>query len=188
MKLMKRSVSVILAFLMIFGSMTVLASAALGDGQQNTASFDTKFYRNVNGEWVETTKAARGEALKVRVKLNTDFVMGASTIFWLYSKKNLVLNPTDYTVGGVTGSYNVNSNVTLKGDFICMDSSDYGNRLIEYGYLPEGIFDTHGYFLLTLFSGSAMKLVKDEWTLSMISMLQTMLTDQHNFISRHLAL
>ena len=164
MKLMKRSVSVILAFLMIFGSMTVLASAALGDGQQNTASFDTKFYRNVNGEWVETTKAARGEALKVRVKLNTDFVMGASTIFWLYSKKNLVLNPTDYTVGGVTGSYNVNSNVTLKGDFICMDSSDYGNRLIEYGYLPEGIFDTHGYFLLTLFSGSAMKLVKDEWT------------------------
>ena len=149
---------------MIFGSMTVLASAALGDGQQNTASFDTKFYRNVNGEWVETTKAARGEALKVRVKLNTDFVMGASTIFWLYSKKNLVLNPTDYTVGGVTGSYNVNSNVTLKGDFICMDSSDYGNRLIEYGYLPEGIFDTHGYFLLTLFSGSAMKLVKDEWT------------------------
>ena len=164
MKLMKRSVSVILAFLMIFGSMTVLASAALGDGQQNTASFDTKFYRNVNGEWVETTKAARGEALKVRVKLNTDFVMGASTIFWLYSKKNLVLNPTDYTVGGVTGSYNVNSNVTLKGDFICMDSSDYGNRLIESGYLPEGIFDTHGYFLLTLFSGSAMKLVKDEWT------------------------
>ena len=164
MKLVKRSVSVILAFLMIFGSMTVLASAALGDGQQNTASFDTKFYRNVDGEWVETTKAARGEALKVRVKLNTDFVMGSSTIFWLYSKKNLVLNPTGYTAGGVTGSYNVNSNVTLKGDFICMDSSDYGYRLIEYGYLPEGVFDNNGYIHLTLFSGTAMKLVKDEWT------------------------
>ena len=164
MKLMKRSVSVILAFLMIFGSMTVLASAALGDGQQNTASFDTKFYRNVNGEWVETTKAARGEALKVRVKLNTDFVMGASTVFWLYSKKNLVLNPTGYTAGGVTGSYNVNSNVTLKGDFICMDSSDYGYRLIAAGYLPEGVFDNNGYIHLTLFSGTAMKLVKDEWT------------------------
>lgn len=89
MKLMKRSVSVILAFLMIFGSMTVLASAALGDGQQNTASFDTKFYRNVNGEWVETTKAARGEALKVRVKLNTDFVMGASTIFGFTARRIL---------------------------------------------------------------------------------------------------
>ena len=164
MKLVKRSVSVILAFLMIFGSMTVLASAALGDGQQNTASFDTKFYRNVDGEWVETTKAARGEALKVRVKLNTDFVMGSSTIFWLYSKKNLVLNPTGYTAGGVTGSYNVNSNVTLKGDFICMDSSDYGYRLIEYGYLPEGVFDNNGYIHLILFSGTAMKLVKDEWT------------------------
>ena len=164
MKFLKRSVSVVLAFLMIFGSMTILASAQLGDGQQNTVSFDTKFYRNVNGEWVETTKAARGEALKVRVKLNTDFVMGSSTIFWLYSKKNLILNPTGYSSGVGTGSYVVNSNITLKGDFICKDSSDYGDSLIEYGYLPEGVFDTNGYILLTIYSGTATKLVKDDWT------------------------
>lgn len=64
MKLMKRSVSVILAFLMIFGSMTVLASAALGDGQQNTASFDTKFYRNVMVNGLRQQKLQEAKLLR----------------------------------------------------------------------------------------------------------------------------
>ena len=77
MKLLKRSVSIALAFLMIFGSMSVLASAALGDGTRSTITFDTKFYRNNGSEWVETTKAARGDEIKVRVKANTAFVVAA---------------------------------------------------------------------------------------------------------------
>ena len=164
MKILKRTVSIALAFLMIFGSMSVLASATLGDGNRNSATFDTKFYRNNGTEWVETTKAARGEDIKVRVKLNTDFVVGSSTLFWLFSKKNIKFNPTGYAVGGAPGFYVAETNISAKGDFTCLDSSAYGYNLIEYGYLPEGTFDTYGYLHLQLISGEATMPKNDDWT------------------------
>ena len=164
MKILKRTVSIALAFLMIFGSMSVLASATLGDGNRNSATFDTKFYRNNGTEWVETTKAARGEDIKVRVKLNTDFVVGSSTLFWLFSKNNIKFNPTGYAVGGAPGFYVAETNISAKGDFTCLDSSAYGYNLIEYGYLPEGTFDTYGYLHLQLISGEATMPKNDDWT------------------------
>ena len=100
MKVMKRSLSVVLAFLMIFGSMSILASAALNDGTRSTISYDTKFYRYNGSEWVETTKAARGESIKVRAFLKTDFVLGTGNSFWLFSKKNIKINTTVYASGG----------------------------------------------------------------------------------------
>ena len=144
--------------------MSVLASATLGDGNRNSATFDTKFYRNNGTEWVETTKAARGEDIKVRVKLNTDFVVGSSTLFWLFSKNNIKFNPTGYAVGGAPGFYVAETNISAKGDFTCLDSSAYGYNLIEYGYLPEGTFDTYGYLHLQLISGEATMPKNDDWT------------------------
>ena len=64
MKLFKKSVSVFLALLMIFGSVSLLATAA--DAEFNW-SVDTKFYRYDGAEWVETTKAKKGESVKARI-------------------------------------------------------------------------------------------------------------------------
>ncbi len=165
MKYLKRTVSVALAFLMLFSSMSVLASAVIGDGNRNTVAFDTKFYRKSGTEWVETTKAARGEQLKVRITMNTDFVCGSSTIFWLFSKNNLILDTSGYTVGGATGSYNVTSNISCKGDFVTYtEATNYAKVLMEKGFLPEDTFENYGYIYLTLFTGEATKISADDWT------------------------
>ena len=164
MKFLKRTVSLVLAFLMLFTSMSVLASAEIGDGNRNTVVFDTKFYRKSGTEWVETTKAARGEKLKARITMNTDFVCGASTIFWLFNKNNLVLDPSGYTAGGSTGSYNVTSNISCKGDFVCVtEKNSYAEVLINNGSLPANVFETYGYIYLTIFIGEATKIPADDW-------------------------
>ena len=164
MKLLKRSVSIALAFLMIFGSMSVLASAALGDGTRSTITFDTKFYRNNGSEWVETTKAARGDEIKVRVKANTDFVVAASTFFWLYSKKNIKINTSEYEVGGAPNYFVGPTNVTAKGDFTCLETGPYGDLMVEYGYLPADTFDTYGYLFFQMSTGSPAKFNNTDWT------------------------
>ena len=149
---------------MIFGSMSVLASAALGDGTRSTITFDTKFYRNNGSEWVETTKAARGDEIKVRVKANTDFVVAASTFFWLYSKKNIKINTSEYEVGGAPNYFVGPTNVTAKGDFICLETGPYGDLMVEYGYLPADTFDTYGYLFFQMSTGSPAKFNNTDWT------------------------
>ena len=149
---------------MIFGSMSVLASAALGDGTRSTITFDTKFYRNNGSEWVETTKAARGDEIKVRVKANTDFVVAASTFFWLYSKKNIKINTSEYEVGGAPNYFVGPTNVTAKGDFTCLETGPYGDLMVEYGYLPADTFDTYGYLFFQMSTGSPAKFNNTDWT------------------------
>ena len=166
MKVMKRSLSVVLAFLMIFGSMSILASAALNDGTRSTISYDTKFYRYNGSEWVETTKAARGESIKVRAFLKTDFVLGTGNSFWLFSKKNIKINTTGYASGGAEDWYTQTVNVPQEGIFTCMEKGPIGDLMVdpEYGYLPADTFDTYGYLLATQISGNVGKLVKDDWS------------------------
>ena len=166
MKVMKRSLSVVLAFLMIFGSMSILASAALNDGTRSTISYDTKFYRYNGSEWVETTKAARGESIKVRAFLKTDFVLGTGNSFWLFSKKNIKINTTGYASGGAEDWYTQTVNVPQEGIFTCMETGPIGDLMVdpEYGYLPADTFDTYGYLLATQISGNVGKLVKDDWS------------------------
>ena len=107
MKLFKRSVAVFLAVLVAFGSFAMLASAeALYNWE-----LDTKFYRmqrnadgfivdkdgnviaDANDEliagaepvWIEADgRAAKGEAVKARVFLKTDFAFATSQFFFFY--------------------------------------------------------------------------------------------------------
>ena len=163
MKLLKRSVSIALAFLMIFGSMSVLASAALGDGNRSTITFDTKFYRNNGSEWVETTKAARGDHIKVRVISNTDFTVASSMFFWLYSKNNIQIDTSEYEAGSANNFYIGPTNVTAKGEFTCLETGPYGDLMVEYEYLPADTFETNGYLLYLLSTGSPAKFDTNDW-------------------------
>ena len=165
MKFLKRSVSVALAFLMIFGSMSVIASATLGDGKQTSITFDTKFYRYNGTEWVQTTKAARGEEIKVRSNINSDFIMGSSTFFWLYSKHSIVFDSSKHEPDGNDYIGIVNSPIKNTGVFRCLETGPYGDLMVEYGYLPADTFDTYGYLFYQQDGGTPSVFNTEDWSL-----------------------
>ncbi|MBQ2847778.1 MAG: InlB B-repeat-containing protein [Clostridia bacterium] len=78
---LKKSLALLLAFVMIFSSMSVAASAADGElatSTKESATFTVKFFRqNSDGEWVETTKAAPGDHVKARAYVSTNFATHA---------------------------------------------------------------------------------------------------------------
>ena len=108
MKLFKKSVSVFLAILMIFGSVSLLATAA--DKADYNWEIDTKFYRYDGTEWVETTKAARGESVKARVFMKTDFQFGPTDLFFFYPSTFLTHDTSTYDAGSFSGGYAIRFN------------------------------------------------------------------------------
>ena len=175
MKLMKRTVSVFLAILMLLGSFSVLASATVVDGYGDTITFDIKFYRNTGTEdapvWTETTKAAPGESIRARFFIDTDYVFGASTIFFLYDKNAIVMDTTNYvqpslgyTIVGNTEAGTVVGDNNISGEFTFSTSqTGIGDDLVYYEILPEGTFDDYGFAYFAFNSGKAAALSGDEW-------------------------
>lgn len=98
MKTLKRIVSVVLAFLMLFSSVSILSSAVVGDGNENSFTLTTKFYREDpdSGEWIETSKAAKGEDILARVYLKTDYYASDHTLFWLYPSDFMTFKTSNY--------------------------------------------------------------------------------------------
>ena len=73
---LKKSLALLLAFVMIFSSMSVAASAAddSSAASSETAAFTVKFFRkDADGNWIETTKAAPGEHVKARVYVSNNY-------------------------------------------------------------------------------------------------------------------
>ena len=162
MKFWKRSLSVVLTFLMIFSSMSVLASAGLGDGKQTSITFDTKFYRFDGSEWIETTKAARGDKIKIRTFNETDFYMSSSKIWYFFDKAQIELDTSSYSEP--QSPYDVVSNQGLKGFIGIIEDGDLDVAdLIEYGYLPEGIMDRYAVLNLSIDDGVTTKVSSSDW-------------------------
>lgn len=157
MKTLKRIVSVALAFLMLFSSISILASADLGDGNENSFVLTTKFYREKeegSDEWIETTKAAKGEEIRARIFLETDFAVGTQYLFWVYPTDFMTFNASQYrnksglyysktldfenqTDGWIPSdaAYEVNVQYGLKpGD---VGPNDLAIRTIKNGYMTE---------------------------------------------------
>ena len=102
MKIFKRTLSVLLAFLMIFSSVSLLASAEsdLTDVSGLASAFRTEYYRydSTKADWVHTDAIKRGDKLQVRIFIESNYEVGGSQIFWVYSKNFMKLNTTGYTV------------------------------------------------------------------------------------------
>ena len=173
MKSMKRFIAVFLAAIMLFSSFSLLASAEIGDGNQSTIEFDTKFYRNTGTDsspvWTETTKAAPGEEIKVRFFMTTDFGIGASEFFWVWSKKSLTMS-SDYTANKlmtVVTNPDENSEAYISeigGDFkLDTEWNTIAINLVDCGLLPEEICDDYGYLYIQLTEGNSTYLSGDYW-------------------------
>ncbi len=173
MKSLKRFVAVFLAAIMLFSSFSLLASAEIDDGNQSTIEFDTKFYRNTGTAsapvWTETTKAAPGEDIKARVFFKTDFGIGASELFWLWSKNSVTMS-SKYTanklmVAVTNPDENSEAYINELGGKFKIDSeySSVGADLVDFGYLPEDTFDNYGYIYAILSQGKSTKFSGDYW-------------------------
>ncbi len=86
---LKKSLALLLAFVMIFSSMSVAASAAdsASTAGKESATFTVKFFRkDSNGNWIETTKAAPGEHVKARAYVSTNFATNTFSSALLFDK------------------------------------------------------------------------------------------------------
>ena len=149
----KRLVAVVLAFLMILGSLSTAAFASwdakVDDGFD--LGIETKFFRNVNGEWVETTKVEQGEEIKARVYLSTDYYTNSGNLLLFYNnsflegnfeaENTLVVNPFyasyPYTITGKFFGEASDSNIEsalVRRNAITQDFADANDfiRIIYY--------------------------------------------------------
>ena len=129
MTLLKKSLAMFLALIMMFSTMSVAVNAA-GNTEtlDDDISFTVKFFREDPenpGSWIETTKAAPGEAVKARVYIKTGYyTVGGDTCF-IFSKdyfeqtgienntkKEITVN-SDYE-GGI---YNLEASAIWKANF-----------------------------------------------------------------------
>ncbi len=152
MKTFKRVVSLFLTALMVLGS--VSAFAVLNDGKERTLVSQVRFYReDSNGEWVETTKVAAGEQIEARIILQSDFIIGAHSLFYAYSKDVFSIN-TSMQSDSTLITYDADE---LGGD-IYWDSQIQPdiNDLIDYhgdSYLDETFLDKYGFIKIAVSEG-----------------------------------
>ena len=149
----KRLVAVLLALLMIFGSVSIVASAwdaTVDDGF--ALDVTTKIFRQVDGEWIETTKVKAGETVKARVYLNTDYFTHGGDLLFFYNtdffedsyaatQQTLSVNSAFYAGGdyGITGTfYNSTSTSNIEG------------RLIRLGVIDQTFADKHNFFAVSV--------------------------------------
>ena len=114
----KKVVAMLLAILMIFSSMTVLASAdGTGDSSEEssiphagTVSVYTKFYReNGEDEISDGGKVAPGEKIKARIYMGTTFNTAGSELLFYYDKNFFDIDYSDQTqlTGNIGTGYTV---------------------------------------------------------------------------------
>ncbi len=143
----KKVVAVLLAFLMIFSSVSVLASAwdaSVDDGK--VLEISTKFFKEVDGKWVETTKVRPGDTVEARVYLGTDYYSNDSALLFFYDKAffnhsysstartQLVVNPDSAfaTANSVSASIvaDPNLNSQIANGYI---DSDFTSKYAAFG-------------------------------------------------------
>ena len=161
MKALKKATALFLSILMIFGMVSVSATAVLGDGNRNTFVVNSWFlrYDEDTDTWVETDKAARGDKVKVQLNLQTDFGAGSMDLLWEFSKGNLTFDTSMYTLSGslYDDIHNTAAGSTT-GDYGYYGSinpiiKDYetGNTFVDYlvedGYITEEFTQKYGFLM-----------------------------------------
>lgn len=149
---LKKSLAVLLAFVMIFSTMSIAASAfdATVDGGFDIGFTVVMFRKDSAGNWIQTTKAKPGEELKAVLFVDTDYYSNASTLAFAWNK--------DYISSNLEYSINSFDKVKLNGDYASGVVSFYTQNAKlysdvekknafsfaeDYGYLEKGYLDLH---------------------------------------------
>lgn len=195
MKLVKRSVAVFLAVLVAFSSFAMLANAQAIYNWE----LDTKFYRmqrnddgyivdkdgNVIADendvltagaepvWIEADgRAKKGEAVKARVYMTTDFALATSSFFFFYPTSFLTHNVDSYELSGGAYVIPTNKDTTNK-----VGANNFGgvfdtgtevegmfDEMVWEGYLDESDIEGKGWVMVALSkANSAITLDGNDW-------------------------
>ena len=139
MKTFKKAISIVLAALMVMGSLS--AFATLNDGLKRTLTSQVRFYReDANGDWVETTKVTAGDKIEARIIFQSDFIVGSHSLYYLYSKDVFSIDTSRQTSHTIA-SYDSEQ----RGGDIYWDDDNtaLNNSMINKGYLDASVFDDY---------------------------------------------
>ena len=160
----RKLVALVLAFLMIFGSVSVLASAwdaTVDDGK--ALDITTKFFKEVDGVWTETTKVKPGETVKARVYLGTDYYSNDSTLLFFYDKDFFAHSYTNgmnaLEMNTEAGSFAETNNVT--GYFVT--DADLSSQVNE-GYISDSVLNDYNAFVASVELESNQNVMFDDST------------------------
>ncbi|MBR2869608.1 MAG: InlB B-repeat-containing protein [Clostridia bacterium] len=139
---LRKIIALLLAVAITVTAMGMTVFASQIDG---TLSAETKFFREVDGAWVEADTVANGEKVKVRLYLDTSFYTNTGDLIFFYNndffedsyeKDKVILLPSnDYykNLGGING---------LETCFFSSDSKAMEN-FINKGYFDREYIDNH---------------------------------------------
>lgn len=143
----KKLVAAALAFLMVFGSVSLSAFAAETTTEGNL-SITTKIFRNVNGTWQETEKVRRGEAVKARVYLTTSYHVGSGDLLFFYDS-----NFFEDSYGATASALTVNTEEYPATGSIygSKSASTAAQDMADAGKITEEFLASHNY-LMTIYA------------------------------------
>lgn len=203
MTIFKKSLAILLAFAMIFSTMSVMASAAdvalseyppqlNPDGTIGTDSGDNgidivyKFYRAVVEDgvttWVETKNAAPGELVKMRAFVGTDFTTWSFQLATLFDSNFFTLcDSSGNALTEGTHNFDVNNNYSTGVRFTGSNGMGYKYDATTYTHLAG----TRSFFTKTLpqldVNGNQVK--DDEGNVVEVAMLEKSFFDDKDMIT-----
>ena len=154
----KKVVAVVLAFLMIFSSASVLASAwDVNTSDGNTLTISTKFFKEVDGEMVETQKVAPGSTVKARVYLGTDYYSNNSDLLFFYDKDFFT-----HSYGDGIASLEINPAITNMSGYLHTTAKI--NDQVSEGYITSDFLNDYAYFAVALSVNTTTNVMFDSST------------------------
>lgn len=160
----RKVLAALLAILMIFSSVSALAYAADETAGGTTVTFATKFFKEVDGSWVETRRAGPGETVKARVYLGTDYFSNSSDLLFFYDKDFFTHSYPDIFAVEVNSESDFVKDNEVSGLAATGSVLSIGD-LETNGYVDSGFLAKHGAFSVYLQIGTDrnVKYSLDTW-------------------------
>ncbi|MBR4767248.1 MAG: InlB B-repeat-containing protein, partial [Clostridia bacterium] len=118
---------------------------------ENKLVVTTKFFREENGEWIETTKAKRGETLKARVYLDSAYPTNSGELLFFYDNTFFTnaygTGENNLTVNTASGSFAAQNDV--EGWFYTPGSTGAQAKvakMVNNGYIDQNYVSANDYF------------------------------------------
>lgn len=157
---MKKTLALVLAMLMLIGSLSFAASAET----EYNYKISTEFYAaDSNGDWSPVTSVAAGSDVKMRVSISTNFVSGPATLMLAYDKA--VLSASGLSSTGSTS-------MTLNGDFDFTskiqqisgaDGTNAANKQLGLGNITQEQFDNYGFLAFSIRTNGCIVYDSSDW-------------------------
>ncbi len=141
----RKVIALVLAFMMIFSSVSVLANAfdPASEGG-STLAVTAQILKNDGTEWVACEKVTAGETVKVRVSLSTDYYSNLSDLIFFYDN---TFFGDSYETGVQPLTVN-DSN--FSSSLFTKSASGIINSLLSGGCVTADYLSTHNYFVVSL--------------------------------------